>query len=114
MKLALSIMNCRIAPVLDYSRKLIIVELKNKKKTDKKEIYPIQANFIQNINILTEKKIDVLVCGAVSKHILNLLEDEKIVLIPWICGKIDDVIEAYINDNLDNKNFYMPGVYEKP
>ena len=50
-----------------------------------------------------------MICGAISRHVEMVLTGSGILVIPNTCGKVDDVLEAFLNGRLNEKAFLMPG-----
>jgi len=39
----------------------------------------------------------------------NVVEAQGIQIVPFVTGKVDQVLEAFLNDGLRSGEFYMPG-----
>ena len=48
-----------------------------------------------------------LICGAICGCTVNDLEQTGVRVIPWIRGMIDEILEAYLSNHLEN--YIMPG-----
>jgi len=48
--------------------------------------------------------VEVLICRSVSKILESALISQGIRVIPHICGRVEDVLEAYIEGKLDRVN----------
>lgn len=113
MKLALTIWGNRISPVFDSARKLLIVEVENNKVV-KRQYESINFEMDSDLaQILSDLKINVLICGAISRGFSNIIETSAIKLIPFITGHVDTVLESYIENNRVIANFFMPGCQNK-
>lgn len=109
MKAAFSYEGKRIAPVFDVARQIFIVEAEAgkiicelKKKMDN-ELH------IQNTIRLAGAGIETLICGAISITLHNMISSYGISVIPFISGELREVINAWINGNLNREAFFMPG-----
>lgn len=109
MKAAFSYEGKRIAPVFDVARHIFIVEAEAgkiicefKKKMDN-ELH------IQNTIRIAETGIETLICGAVSTSLHNMISSYGISVIPFVTGELREVINAWINGNLNCEVFFMPG-----
>ena len=58
---------------------------------------------------IADLKLDVLICGAVTRTLADLLRASGVRVVPWISGRVDDVLEAFTTDALDEQRFAMPG-----
>ncbi len=59
---------------------------------------------------LRELGVNVLICGAISNPLAKMLRGLGIVLIPWKCGLIEEVLTAYFSGTLEDARFSMPGI----
>ena len=57
--------------------------------------------------------IEVLMCGAISWPLENALSSMGVKVIACICGPVEAVIKAYINDKLGEPQFIMPGCLDR-
>lgn len=109
MKAAFSYWDNRIAPVFDTAPRLRFVEVESGKIVrETKERLP-EGESIQTALRLAELKVDVLVCGAISRPLHTLVEAYGIEVIPFVAGELQEVIQAWIRNSLDRPLFAMPG-----
>jgi predicted Fe-Mo cluster-binding NifX family protein len=95
--------------VFDSSRVVVVVDIKDRIVSNKRYVH-IQTHMpYQRAVELSELGIHVLICGAISKIHEDMIETQGIEVISFISGDIDQVIESYINDELDLIKFSMPG-----
>jgi predicted Fe-Mo cluster-binding NifX family protein len=109
MKVAFTVWEDRISPLFDASQKLLIVEIKNAKVINRYYEHFKAEIPLKRACRLCESGIDVLVCGAISEMPSAMLNAYGIHLIPFITGKAEDVLNAYINGMLSKPAFQMPG-----
>ena len=57
--------------------------------------------------------VDVLVCGAISWSLEALLNSNGIRVIPFVCGDVADVVQAFRDDTLKDEQYAMPGCCRK-
>ena len=106
---ALTAWENRISPVFNSSRTLYIVQLSDGKIVQRslESFNPeIRWHLVERLNTL---EIDTLICGAVSGGLANIITSCDIELIPFISGRIDDVLEVYLRENSVTTDFLMPG-----
>jgi predicted Fe-Mo cluster-binding NifX family protein len=109
MKAAFATWNHRIAPVFDVARHLHMVEAE-----DGRIIQESQASLgddyqSQRALCLAEWKIDVLVCGAISRPLQEMVTAFGIQVIPFIAGDLDEVVRMWLSGGSDWSAFAMPG-----
>jgi predicted Fe-Mo cluster-binding NifX family protein len=110
MKIALTVWEDRISPVFDVANKLLLADIKQGRmaKTSLMEIDP--GSLPQLMDIFKRMEISVLICGAISEIPANIISDGGIKLIPFIAGKTDHILNAYINGKPIMPAFAMPGI----
>ena len=75
-----------------------------------KKYVPLQPGIPHHqVGSVMAQNIQALICGAISEVFARMVEASGIQLIPFITGGIDDVLNAYINGNLQTRAFWMPG-----
>jgi len=58
---------------------------------------------------LRQMGAEVLICGAISRPLELALDSAGVQVIPHICGRVEEVLAAFINGQLDAGGFLMPG-----
>lgn len=110
MRIALTVWNGRIAPVFDVAGTIRLVErVGSSAEQDRLISIPIGSGMISRVATLVEHKIDVLVCGAVSRPVRRMLADSGIKVHSFVAGDADEVLEALMTGSLEEKPFNMPG-----
>ncbi len=108
MKIAITVWGNRISPVFDSAQTLLVAEIRQKKVVNR-QIELFQAGvFSRFIELLTELKIEVLICGALSDESAAMLAANEIEVIPFITGKAEVVLSLYVK-GMDLADFTMPG-----
>lgn len=109
MKAAFSIWENRIAPVFDASNRIRLVEAASGKIVrSENDMLPDDLP-VQKALRLAELKTDVLVCGAISRAMHDLIVSYGIRVLPFIAGTLDEIVHAWISDRSDWSCFSMPG-----
>lgn len=109
MKTAFAYWENRIAPVFDTARQINIVETDSGKIVNEKlETLP-EGMPVQKALRLLELGIGGLVCGAISRQMLNIVSAYGIQVVPFVAGDLRDVISAWLSGGLERESFTMPG-----
>lgn len=109
MKVAIPIWEDRVSSVLDFSQRLIVVELNESGEVSRSQItFSDQSPFIR-LTKLRELGVDVLICGAVSQSLASVSAIQGIQLLPYVTGRVDDVLSAYQDGKLNQPQFRLPG-----
>ncbi len=110
MRIALTVWNGRIAPVFDVAGTVRLVEQHGKiAKSDETITLPQGSGMRIRVDALVELQIDVLVCGAISRPVRQMIADSGIKIHSFISGEVNEVLEALFTGTLEEKPFLMPG-----
>ena len=108
-KVAISIWQNRVSPVMDSARQLMVVDYEDKREVKHMVIDIPNLNLIHKTEFLKSLGINLLICGAISTQMQQVLTASHIEVIPFIRGPMQKVLNAYINGNLNGDNFCLPG-----
>ena len=111
MKIAIPIWNDCVSNVFDFAGKLLLVEIENGKEISKSEVPLESQSLSQRVGQLKSLEVDVLVCGAISRALANMVTASGIQVLPYVTGSIDDVLQAYLTGQLAKPEFSMPGCW---
>jgi predicted Fe-Mo cluster-binding NifX family protein len=109
MRIAISIWEDKISPVLDTASKLLIIDKDNPKESSRSEANLIEQDISQRCSFIGRLDLDVLICGAVSSQFREMLKACGINIISGISGPAEDVLDAYLQGTLPHSGFFMPG-----
>ncbi len=109
MKVAIPVWEDRVSSVLDFSQQLVVVELNDAGEASRAQIALSEQSPFMRLAKLRELGIDVLICGAVSQPLASASMAQGIQLLPYVTGKVDDVLRAYQAGRLDLPEFRLPG-----
>jgi predicted Fe-Mo cluster-binding NifX family protein len=109
MRIAISIWEDKISPVLDTASKLLIIDKDTQKESSRFETNILEQGMSQRCYFIRGLDLDVLICGAVSRQFSELLEACGIKIISGISGPAEDVLDAYLHGDLHHSGFFMPG-----
>lgn len=112
MKIAIPIWNQRISPLLDTASRLLVLTCRDRKEVNRLEL-PIEPQPIEELAAtLAALKLDLLLCGAVTRPLLKALENHGVSVHPHLCGEIGEILEALCHGQLNEKHFQIPGCGE--
>jgi predicted Fe-Mo cluster-binding NifX family protein len=111
MKIAIPTWQGRISPVFDSATLLLVVELADGAEVGRSEERLTEVLPPQRVARLKELGVDVLVCGAVSRPLAEMITASGIALVPFISGEADVVLGAYLSNKLPSPQFVMPGCW---
>jgi len=113
MRIAVPIWEDRISPVLDTAARLLVVDTQKRKETSRFETVLDEQDIHRRCFRIKGLGVDIMVCGAVSRPLLRMLTALEIDIIPGISGNSEDVLTAYLEGNLHQARFLMPGFKRK-
>ena len=109
MKVAVTVWNNRISPLFDATRTLIILDIQHGVVNEKYRVSIDCTSPFSRAATLSEMGISTLICGGVSDFFAKHIEARNIQIIPFVAGRVDEVIDAYLKNVLGHKKFRMPG-----
>lgn len=109
MKVALTVWENRVSPVFDCAQRLLIVDINKRSETGRQfEPFHWQSPY-SRASRLSALGVEVLICGAVSEQFANIIDTCGVRMIPFVAGNVDEVLDAYLENRLDDEKFLMPG-----
>ena len=109
MKVALPYWQDRISPVLDTAENFLLADIGTGVQVGSERINLSGKSYSEKARFLKDRGVRSLLCGAVSEYCRAMFLSGGIEVVPWLRGRIDCVIDAYINSGLNDTNFTMPG-----
>jgi predicted Fe-Mo cluster-binding NifX family protein len=109
MRIAISIWEDKISPLLDAASKLLIIENETQKEFSRYEVHLLKQDISRKCRFMQSLHIDVLICGAVSRQFSEMLKASGIEVISGISGPARNVLEAYLQGTPLHSKFFMPG-----
>lgn len=110
MKIALAVWQERISPVFDVSRSLLLVQLSQDAREERREMVGLEAvTPSQRVVRLTALGIETLICGAVSAPLAEMILASGIRLIPFVAGASNEVLAAFLHGKLPSPTYAQPG-----
>ncbi len=111
MKIAIPIYNDSVSNVFDFATRLLLVDIENDKETNRSEVALESQSLSQRAGQIKTLEVDVLVCGAISRVLANMVATSGIQVLPYVTGNINDVLQAYLTGQLVKPEFSMPGCW---
>jgi len=108
MKLAIPIWEGRVSNVFDFAHQAVIVEFSDAKELACSKV-ALSGQGPARVVKLRQLGIDTLICGAISRVSASWASACGIRLFPYVTGSVDEVIEAFKNEQLGSERFVLPG-----
>lgn len=109
-RIAIPVFHSRVAPVLDTSNLLIVVDFEDGQELARRELSLEKMSLFERVEVLCRLEVNRVICAAISETMFRLIENKKIGLISGVVGELDKIIQAYLCDQLDDVYFSMPGM----
>ncbi len=109
MRVGIPIWNGRVSPVLDTAERDVVVDTEAATEGVRKEVTLAPQRLPLRTTRIADLRLDLLVCGAVSRPLADMLAAAGVRLEPWISGDVEDVLEALMAGKLDRPRYRMPG-----
>lgn len=109
MKIAIPILNQRISPLLDSARVLVIFEIRGDEFLKINNLSLDNLSLFEKASAVKNANTDVLICGALSRQLFKILLSMNIETIAWKSGEVNEILTAFIKNNLFNDKYLMPG-----
>jgi len=109
MRIAVPFWDNRISPVFDVAQNLMLISFHNGKETARFNLSLAGMSSPLKIDTLKKNEVEIVLCGAISEPFLRLLISSGFTVEPWISGRVEDVIQAVLQNRLSDPCYRMPG-----
>jgi predicted Fe-Mo cluster-binding NifX family protein len=113
MKAAFSVWDDRIAPVFDVARRVHLVETKTGQIISETQETLSDTTPVRKAVFLAERGVSILVCGAISRPLKDMITAYGVRVIPFVAGDLREVINAWLSGKREIELFAMPGCCKK-
>ena len=113
MKVVIPSWHGRVSPVFDVACNFLVVDIENGREVKRASKMLGCKDLLTRIKYVSQLGTDVLICGAISWPLEITLHAAGVQVIAYICGPVDDVLKAFLDDTLRNNAFLMPGCYDR-
>ncbi len=109
MKVAITVWGGRVSPVFDTARELLISQIENGRIAEQHREPLLEQAPAQRVSRLRKLHVEILICGAVSRPLAELLVAGGIQLIAFVAGDATAALTAFLHNELPGPDFLMPG-----
>jgi len=113
VKIAIAHWQNRVSPVFDVSDSLFLIDIDKAGRKKSLTVMLTHRQPLQRSREVADLGVDVLICGAISHALERFLISAGIEVNCFICGNINVVTEAYLDGQLAQDRFQMPGTRSK-
>jgi len=105
---AIPVWGDQVSTVFDFARNLILVDIGASGETGRTEI-ALAGPPVMRAARLAQNGAGVLICGAISRPLAQMVAAHGIEIIPFVRGSVQEVLEAYLAGGLRGPRFLLPG-----
>jgi len=109
MRVAIPIFGARISPRFDFAPSLLLLTLEKGTVKAREEVSLSPWNPWRRVEKLKEFEVQTLICGGIDCHSRQMLEDNRIRVIPWVAGEAEEALHLFLNGNLRPGSTLWPG-----
>jgi predicted Fe-Mo cluster-binding NifX family protein len=111
MKVAIPVYGDYASSVFDFAHKLLLVDIENGHDLNRSEVTLIPESVPQRAARLKSLGVDLLICGAISQPLMYMLTGSGIKVLPYVTGRVDELLQAYMTGQLSQQQFILPGFW---
>ncbi len=109
MRIAIPHWQGRISPVFDVTVNLLLIDVESGHEIRREERRLLATDSFARVAEFLSFEAGTLICGAISAPVEARLVASGVQVIGFTCGRVDDVLMAYLNGEAVNQAFAMPG-----
>jgi predicted Fe-Mo cluster-binding NifX family protein len=98
-----------VSPVFDVAGNFLLIDVENGQEVRREERHLPAADSITRITEFLSIGAETLICGAISAPVKSRLLASGVNVIGFVCGRISEVLAAFMNGDLVKGAFAMPG-----
>jgi predicted Fe-Mo cluster-binding NifX family protein len=109
MRIAIANWNDRVSPVLDSAASLTVIEHGAEGETGRRILRLEGTGVWSRAGQIGALGLDVLICGAVSQPLYDLLASGGFEIVAFVAGDVDHVVAAFLCGELPDRALALPG-----
>jgi predicted Fe-Mo cluster-binding NifX family protein len=107
--LAIPVLRSRVAPVFNWCSNICLFPHDPAYQGSGQEVDVSHLEAGQRLELLRERGVKTLICGALSPELLHYGKKLGIIIVCGVAGGIDEVRRSYWQNQLDQPQFWLPG-----
>ena len=109
MRIGIATWKNRISPVLDVAERMAIIDIQEEHVEHRGDLLLSMSDPYIRVREILTASVELVICGAISGMLFQMLRNAGIEVICWVSGDMDDVLTAYLNGEPLQEQFAMPG-----
>ena len=95
--------------MFDSALRVLVLDMQHRHEVARTELHTKDLSGSERVAALKRAGVSTLVCAGISSVLHTMLESGDIRVRPGVVGHVDEVIRAYMENQLDDPRFFMPG-----
>ena len=95
--------------MFDVAGRLLLVDVEDGLEVERTERTLADTSLEARARAVIDWRVDVLICGAVSRPLEEVLLSGEVDVVPQTCGRVEEVLGAYRSGQWTEDSFLMPG-----
>ena len=108
MRIAVTEWNQRVSPVFDVARAVKVLDIGGGVPGQAQTV-PLPEAPADKLGALRQCNVEMLICGAVSREVAQMLAAAGIAVHSYISGEVEEVVQALAEGRLADHCYAMPG-----
>lgn len=109
MRIAVPIWKDRVSPVFDTAGTLLVVDVDGGREVSRRRIDLSSNPPHDRVKRLTAAGVDILLCGAISRPLFEMLVAAGVEVTPFLSGEIEALLRTAVERGTIDRRFLMPG-----
>jgi predicted Fe-Mo cluster-binding NifX family protein len=109
MKVAIPSWMGRVSPVFDEASRVLVFDISDGRVVRSHEELLTEHSPFERAQLFPKLGVSLLICGMISQTQKTALDSAGIRVIPHICGRMDEVIAAFMSGRIEDGALLMPG-----
>jgi len=109
MKVAVTVWEDSVSTACDFCNGLMIFDIEANEMVGRSALSFESQAWSLRVSQLKALGLDAFLCGAISRPLERTLVTAGIQVISWLSGSIEEVIGAYMDGDLSDARFILPG-----
>ena len=106
---AITVWQGRVSPVFDVAEELLLFKTLDDGSVERTRISSGEGSVYQKLDLLISHKVNILICGAISRFAEELILEQSIGIHSFKSGDVEELITAITSGSIDDEKFSMPG-----
>jgi predicted Fe-Mo cluster-binding NifX family protein len=108
MRMAVTTQNESVCPFFDSADSVVVVDVKENKEVGRQCHVFTDKLLKDKAKDLKGLGVEVLICSSLPNDLANSMAGSGITIIPWVSGKVEKVVNDFLEGRLPDSSYYLP------